>query len=110
MTSWPQNAYVGQKVVCVDDTENLSKWNCIYGEIKPILNKIYTIRELVVYYDSFGYRLVEIINKPGWYGNPFVFKAEQFFDSFRFRPVQSTETGMKILKGLLVPTKEKADA
>lgn len=98
---WPQNAYVGQKVVCVNVGEELGKWDCIYDEEKPKLNELYTIREVVIYKGCVGFRLTEIVNKAGWYGNPIPFKAEQIFDYWRFRPVQSTEKGMEILRGLL---------
>lgn len=89
---WPQNAYVGQKVVCVNDSYPLNPSVLISYPNLPQLNFIYTIAELR---NEKSIVLKELDNSDIITG-----RQNGFFIS-RFRPVQSTKKGMEILRGLL---------
>lgn len=95
---WPHNAYVGQKVVCVNDSYPLNPSVIISYPNLPKLNFIYTIAELR---NEKSIVLKELDNSDIITG-----RQNGFFIS-RFRPVQSTEKGMKILRGLLNPKNHK---
>ena len=89
--TWPQDAYIGQKVVCINNK------NLVYPGGKPlILNQIYTIGEIdpncggVV-----GFLILELHEE-----------GDRLY-WWRFRPVQSTETGMEILRKLQNPANHK---
>lgn len=92
---WPQNAYVGQKVVCVGEP----MFKPIAMEPIPSIGEIYTIIKIVI--SSKGnvyFQLKEIEPK---------FYTEMNWEYNMFRPVQSTEKGMEILRGLLNPKNHK---
>jgi len=102
---WPQNAYVGQKVVCIEGPSfrpGLGLDHDFGGHcFGPVINNTYEIRSIVVWKHLIGFRLVGITVrdwKPG---------EEKAWRAARFRPAQSTETGMRILTALLVPDKQK---
>jgi len=93
---------VGQKVVCIVD-----KVNWVVPDpriIDPVRNQIYTVREIragifnkkINPIEAIGIRLIEIDNS-GWD------REEPYFEHTCFRPLdtRSTETGMKILQGIL---------
>ena len=96
--TWPQDAYVGQKVVrfrdAIDLQDDLTVHPCPpLGEPVTITWLKYNILWNVILIDLKEYPAPKIKDEwlRGW-------------DSRIFRPVQST--GMSILKKLLVPTKE----
>lgn len=105
--------HVGQKVVCVDDTELTFPFNCIYGETKPVRWHTYTIRGFDSAMPNLGVYLNEIVNSPGAYADPVsplrIVVVEQCFDAARFSPLQekSTETGMGILRRVAQDATEK---
>ncbi len=111
MTSWPQNAYVGQKVVCIK-TWYLSLGRGRGDEIGPIRGNLYTIRKIgyglnLAYPNKIQIHLMEIINPQLNYTCGLF---ESAFDISRFRPVQSTDTGMEVLHSILNnPTKVLED-
>lgn len=99
MTHWPQNAYVGQKVVCIKDTQFITK-----GLLKSPLLKgiVYTIDGI---WDN-G-KLISLTEIKCPCSDP---NCAQYLIT-RFRPVQSTDTGIAILKELLInPHKVLEDA
>lgn len=98
--------YIGQQVVCVDDTEQQFPWYCCFNEIKPVKGNIYTIRgfEPEPYEDFPGLYLEEIINKPGRYAHPNRFYGqiiEQSFHIGRFKPIQKKKTDISIFTKML---------
>lgn len=103
--SWFKTAYVGQKIICIDDTTE--PFYCINSETKPVKGNLYHIRGIVSFKNIICFYLKEIVNKPGWYGMPIPHIQEQFFDYWRFRPVQTNEKGMSMLRELLNPINHK---
>lgn len=104
---WPQNAYVGQKVVCVNNADTMMrKWHSKHT--KPVLGGVYTIAGFgeSVYKGYVVIYLAEITNI-------IVTRGIRYYDCgyniMRFRPVQerSTETGMEILRKLQDPTNHR---
>lgn len=96
--TWSQDAYVGQKVVCINFPLGFP-WG-------PKLNEIYTISYIGMpgldatnNLNKLGVSLLEIPSpyRPNWL-------------ICHFSPVQSTKTGMAILKEILVTQKVKEDA
>ena len=85
MTSWPQNAYVGQKVV------RLNKEFHPLDPTKP--NETYTIKLIGLFLNQYIYFTLNEASCP--FGN-------MGWLYVLFRPVQSTDTGMAILKELLI--------
>lgn len=91
---WPQNAYVGQKVVSLHTFSPRP----IYGlNDLPQKDEIYTISKIVI----------SPSNEVGLF-----FKELQTFHLYGymatvFRPLQSTDKGMEVLKGLLNPINHK---
>ncbi len=97
MTSWPQNAYVGQKVVCVQ----FGPCCCGCNSKELIVNSIYVIASIREAYGEIGFELIGIKTPKNHLG----------FSYKWFRPAQSTDTGMAILKELLInPHKVLEDA
>lgn len=101
--------HVGQKVVCVDDAKHpefhLPGW-MYYGDLDGLTKgRIYTVRS--VYNDPYSHRLcisLEEINRKAMFSNDPDYHHSDGFWSGRFRPVveKSTDTGMAILRKLLV--------
>lgn len=85
--TWPQDAYVGQKVVCIDDGQPKSP----FFWTKKILTKgnIYIIRAIgcKTAGNSLGIKL-----------NGVSLNRDDPFNVRRFRPVQENEKGMEILE------------
>lgn len=94
MTTWPQNAFVGQRVVCIVDDWNSDQSRRLI-EAHPTFKFakkgiVYTIREVVpnITRDGLGLRLVEIVNPTlGTSVGPF----EPTFQIEAFRPVDETK-------------------
>ena len=103
MISWPQNAYVGQKVVRFRNSIHPAEDLTIFPA--PPIGEVVTI-SWIDYNQIYNLILIDLNEYP----SPEITGYFRGLDIRMFCPVQSTETGMKILKGLLVPTKEKADA
>jgi len=69
---------VGQQMVCIDD----SGFAKPYGEIVPILNGVYTIRDILHYPAGVCLRFNEIVNSVHKYDNA---TAECSFKQSRFK-------------------------
>jgi len=97
---WPANAYVGQKVVCVDACRSLKN----IRETYPVVGKIYTIREVWVGQksDKVGFCLVEIVNPKMDFPEGF---GECNFSWEYFKPLvtKSTTAQVEALKRLCQP-------
>lgn len=97
---------VGEKVICIDDDFAVSRED---WEVYPQLNGIYTIRWIDPGDDACFLWLVEIVNPIAEYEGEI---GEASFDAENFRPLveRKTETGFKILEGILhgAPVKENA--
>jgi hypothetical protein len=85
---------VGQKVVCVDASANEERLRNWLGHTLPVEGTIYTIRGWTdgPRQHSPGILLEEIRHELS------IFGTEPNFRPWRFRPVQSTGTGMAILE------------
>ena len=95
---------VGQEVVCIFD----GFWGLnMFGEIMPVKNQTYTIREIVIDDDGDScFRFNEIINRVHRYKQGVV---ECSFWSARFRPIVKTD--ISIFTAMLAPsTKQRVDA
>lgn len=93
MIGWPQNAYVGQKVVCIDaNTINI-------GFDKLIKNEVYTISEIEISEKGHFIDLKEKMKYPSSLGC-------RFFIS-RFRPVIEKKTDISIFTSMLNRNLEK---
>jgi len=92
---WPQNAYVGQQIICIGKPDFEPQFN----EPKPIIGNKYTISAIVLSPEgSVCFQLKEINPK---------FYTDMNWQYSMFRPVQSTEKGMEILRGLINPANHK---
>lgn len=93
---WPQNAYVGQKVVCIDNSTVPNPW---HNKHPLVLNEVYTILAIDVL------PRLNIIHFQ-------IDNSMRLWSYDKFKPVQSTESGMKVLNAILknvdAPVKEKA--
>jgi hypothetical protein len=95
--------HVGQKVVCVDDSD--MGWNELLGYAVPMAGQTYTVRDIG---PSLGdpsiisIRLEEVKNHEGWTNNHTAF-GEPHWRASRFRPIveKKTETGMAVLREIL---------
>lgn len=94
--------YVGQKVVCIDDTH----WDTRKGEKTPKINQIYTIREIVD--DPYSpkpfqvaFRFEEIVNKLEEYLGG---RTEKAFRERRFKPLEENKTDISIFTEMLNKT------
>lgn len=98
--------FVGQKVVCIDNTLGggviLKE-----GETVPALETVYTVRAIVDWgpeYDS-QLLLVEIVNPVcRWWSGEW---REGAFNVRRFRPVVERKTDISIFTAMLTPKKVK---
>lgn len=93
--------YVGQKVVCVNDSPHRTR-----GPVACVNGGIYTVVEIAAKPDengSYGIALAEIRASPrGYLG------ASGYFRRDRFRPVVNTD--ISIFTAMLKTTKQGADA
>jgi len=90
---------IGQRVVCVSDRFSRDmRWRRTVRNF-PILNSIYTIREIHVEGPLVGFCFHEMINPCAWFAAGF---GEPAFNSRNFRPVKATS--IAIFKKLLAPT------
>lgn len=100
--------YVGQKVICVDDSLRNDPGVKYYGDLDGLTKgEIYTIRSVDI--DPFDklpvIRVFEITRSNGLeYEEPY----ELGFYAYRFRPIIERETDISIFKKMLKP--EKVDA
>jgi len=91
--------HVGQQVVCVNDRFSRDmRWRQTVRNF-PILNSIYTIREIYVEGPLVGFCFQEILNPCTWFAAGF---GEPAFNSRNFRPVKTTS--IEVFKKLLLPT------
>lgn len=103
MADWHR---VGQRVVCInDDFDPL--WR-LQNIATPIINSIYTIREISLWQygggeTSVAFRLMEIIQKPERWTGPgdLVQVAEMPFAADRFRPVINPEADLAVFESIL---------
>jgi hypothetical protein len=94
--------HVGQQVVCVNDRFSRDmRWRQTVRNF-PILNSIYTIREIHVEGALVGFCFHEILNPCRWFAAGF---GEPAFNSRNFRPVRTTN--IEVFKQMLVPTNTK---
>lgn len=93
---------IGQQVVCVNDRFSRDmRWRRTVHKF-PILNSIYTIREIHVEGRLVGFCFHEILNPCTWFAAGY---GEPAFNSRNFRPVKSTS--IEVFERLLVPTAEQ---
>lgn len=94
----------GQRAVLVDDS-----WSylCFGVEIMPVLNSIYTIREVITLNGHVAVRLVEIKNPVLEYGDG---TNEIAFRASRFRPVVERKSDISIFRAMLNHSKSKVSA
>jgi len=96
---WPQNAYVGQKVVKILDHGDRRP-----GYPSPPLGEVLTVNFVGTdWQDDVMIDLVE-------YPSPEDDVYHRGYYARGFRPAQSTETGFKLLTALLVTDKQKEPA
>lgn len=90
--SWPQDAYVGQKVVCHNMNGIANSW---HRNEPLIVGHIYIIKELNIgaHTGSLYFRVDD--------GTP------RLWDHRHFRPIQSTSTGYAILAKLQNPSNHR---
>lgn len=94
--AWPQDAYVGQEVVCTFlDTSITKNRSCLAYPI--IKDEIYTILDITSQNGKLYFRVQDLNHYRIWWL------------SHQFRPVtlRSTETGMEILRKLQDPQNHK---
>jgi hypothetical protein len=86
---------VGQKVVCVDDSDSR------LGPTSVVRNVVYTVAAVFLWRDDVeGIQLIEV--RPA--------RSRIGFFARRFRPAVESKTDISVLKALLVPSKQGADA
>jgi hypothetical protein len=96
---------VGQQVVCVNDQFSCDmRWRRTV-RIFPVLNGVYTIREIHVEGPLVGFCFYQIVNPCTLFAAGY---GEPAFNSRNFRPVKRTSIG--IFRKLLVPTGSKTAA
>ena len=100
--------FVGQKVVCVNVTPRRDGLRPRYRSTAiPVLGAVYTIRELFdanpYGYDEVGLLVEEVVNPVRRYiAKTGPVKCEQFWLSYRFRPVRTTN--IDVFLEMLEPT------
>ncbi len=95
--------HVGQQVVCVNDRFSSDKrWRRTVRTF-PILNTVYTIREIHIDGPLVGFCFYQIVNPRTWFAAGL---GEPAFNSRNFRPVKTTN--IDVFEKLLVPAHAKA--
>lgn len=102
---WPRDAYVGQRVVCVDGRFGVpdrvvSALGCAF----PKKGTVYTIRSVEAFEEGIGLTFVELVN-------PHVAEhgtCEPTFATAQFKPVD--ETCLDIFREMLIDNKDLIDA
>lgn len=84
--------HVGQKVVCVDG----SACKCGCGFMFPPTGTTWTVSQTA---KILNWQCINLVERPA----PLRYGHIALYSAARFRPVQSTETGMEILRKLLEP-------
>lgn len=96
--------HVGQRVVCVSDKFSCdTRWRRTV-RIFPVLNGIYTIREIHVEGPLIGFCFYQIVNPRSLFAAGY---GEPAFNSRNFRPVKATS--IEVFERLLVPGNRKVD-
>ena len=90
--------HVGQRVVCVNDRFSSDKRWRLTVRTFPILNTVYTIREIHVEAPLIGFCFYEIVNPCTSFAAGY---SEPAFNSWNFRPVKTTS--IDVFERLLVP-------
>ena len=94
--AWPRDAYVGQKVVAVCQPERAN-----WGKVGTIdIGRVYMIKAVMP--DEFFKSGIGF-----WFGE-YEDGCEVWNGSNMFRPLRTTETGMRILECALKPQREDA--
>lgn len=101
--TWPQDAYVGQKVVCIIPKLNECSFS---GVLEPDINEVGTISNIYVCPNNIV--IIELIEFPQPGGLSMFGRVGPGWQASGFRPVQTTEKGMEILKSILNPKNHKA--
>lgn len=94
--------YIGAQIVCVDvNYQHMTDLTVRSGrEMYPVLDQIYTIRDIVTWLDTtISFHLEEIVNETCFIG------VEISFYQWHFKPVYKTDIG--VFEQLLVPTSKK---
>jgi hypothetical protein len=107
--NWPRDAYRGQRVICIEEYKMTPerKVREERGFKFPAEGGIYTIRDIRMFNNVLGCTLEEIRNpEVQWKNGDF---CECYYKVDKFRPLEKNSTfeGMKILRKLLEPRKEK---
>lgn len=90
--------HVGQQVVCISDKFSCDmRWRRTV-RVFPVLNAVYTIREIHVEGPLTGFCFHEIFNPYTWFAAGF---GEPAFNSRNFRPVK--RTSIAVFEQLLAP-------
>lgn len=93
MLGWPQNAYVGQRVVCIDDS--LDEWGLENPGKSPVLNHVYTITWVGLCEVNHRDILIDLDDCP----SPASADWQRGFNADDFRPVD--ETRIDVFRNML---------
>lgn len=95
------NFYVGQKVVCIDDSDRRMRATTYEGPNPLRKGTIYTVREIAYRHTGGDLTLMlkEIVLPVCWfYGQEYAFLAD------RFRPLDERKTDISVFTRLLEPS------
>jgi hypothetical protein len=96
--------HIGQQVVCISDKFSCDmRWRRTVRTF-PVLNAIYTIREIHVEGALMGFCFYQIVNPRTLFAAGY---GEPAFNSRNFRPVKATN--IEVFERLLNPTSRKID-
>lgn len=98
--AWPRDAYVGQKVVAIKEPDDIDRFRLFYI---PPRNVPLTIASIHIHFD--GEILIDLIEYPF----RMRFGSAKGFRASAFRPIQDTEKGMEVLRGILRGAPVKGD-
>lgn len=103
MLSWPRDAYVGQKVVFIN---NKNMRHIAGYPPDPVLNKIYELREIGLYKGECCVKLKGVFAP-----QPTSFYIySDWYRAWRFRPVHDRPTDISIFTSILNKQHDKVDA